>query len=267
MTRAWLCALLVMGAAQARADELTTIRGIFAAHCVRCHDGDTSFDLREPPPLTESRRWTKILQMVEEAKMPPAKENGTIAERFPMDPAVRAKLIEALTTLLGDELKIRARAQHLSSPAWRNIVDELGQRVGLTDLPKRLDAPFDADSPPRFLLPTYVLWLRETSFKACAQASEAELGRVPAQRKLIPGSAPASRRGIVTAGPWRREAVSSLHGLVFGEAPGDAALRKDVALLDRAQRASGSWVDGWTALCAIYLSGPRLQYLFSEAVQ
>jgi hypothetical protein len=252
---ALLVASLVGNRASAKVPE--PLGALVAEHCARCHDDNNALDLRALPAETDVRRWAQMLEMLESSKMPPPIRTGSFEKRFPLDPAVRGEMIDAVAALLGASADAPPSALHIKNAYWLDTVRELAAPILSPEKLKQvLNAKIVTFYPP--MTPIYLVRLDTVSANVCSALAEAESSRSAAERTLM-ATLPTSMERLSTQRANR--VVGALFTAVFGEQPTAADLTRGRELLTDLKRDTPSWAVAWTGLCASYLSGAKLQFI------
>jgi hypothetical protein len=203
------------------------------AHCLECHDETHDLDLRTLPAPEDSSAWRSIYQQVYAQRMPPPKE-GQVEERFPLDPAVRRRILTLIAPLLARAAPARPPAPRMLRPAeWDAVALEVAGAFGV-ELSRFFMVPYSGAGGAD---PVANRWFLERRAQvACAELAE---------------KAP------------NRPEVGALFAAVF-QAPADpATLAAAEAVERRAAADERGEADPWIAVCTFFLTHPRL--LFSLA--
>lgn len=250
---------LLLAAPVVRADELAALDKLVSAHCIRCHDADSILDLRELPSRTDVKTWSRMLTLLEESKMPPPARTGTIAERFPLDPAVREEMIDLIGQLLGSNVTMRIRPLHLGTRVWTQILKDLAK--GIVS-PARMDVVLEAGGrsgagPQNLIQAPYQLYLDRLSLALCTEIDQVEAKAPAISRKLVPALSKTSRAAVTA---WSGEAVRLLQTALLREPPEAKTLDEERERLNSLYKLVKNADGAWMAYCTETLSGPQLQY-------
>src|SRR5689334_14872136 len=74
----------------------SSIKATMVRHCVSCHDGDSSLDLRTPPSRNDTGSWLRIVDGVESYRMPQLDSDNSLSEHFPLDPSERYDFVQRM---------------------------------------------------------------------------------------------------------------------------------------------------------------------------
>jgi hypothetical protein len=230
------------------------IAATIEAHCVRCHDSDNTLDLTVLPAASASEVWMKILEKVESSKMPPPRRDGTVAERFPLDPAERARFLSAVSSLLGPLVDRPVPPAPIPQDIWRSLGSNLASGVVPPEVVRKILGP----SLPSggLMTPQYQRAITNTSLALCRALATADLGRPPQKRMLL-GQTPAEAR----FDPRRGSALARvLLRRTFGTDAEPETLREEVTLMAVVGK-TAPWPEPWIAACVALLSGPATMFL------
>jgi hypothetical protein len=221
--------------------------------CAGCHDARHILNLQALPPQSDKKTWNEMLEMVQSFRMPPAKKSGSPSARFPLDPAVRERLIVAIQRFIGQTEEVPP--PHISSQVWSAIVGELAS--GLIP-PQRLEALVGDVGfvMSERILPSEVVFLGHTAQQICSELVRADLRQPPARRRFTSRLEPSGHSAGAPA-----DLVGVLYRAVHGEAPSADELAAGAELFEQVLAETRSRRTAWIALCASYLAGPRLLYL------
>ena len=254
--RRLLAGLLLVIPRLAFADAQPNLRPLVEAHCVTCHDGDSVLDLRTLPPASDTATWLKILSMVETSRMPPPPK--ALDKRFPMDPEERRYFVGAVSTMLGDLVDERVRTLHLPLKVWKAAATELALPVlGKGDI-EALLAPVYFGLFPDSMTVTDQFALIVGSTSLCTAIAKADQAAERGQRQYLVGVPELATQALPVS--QRAALVKKLLAATFHEPPSREQIADGVALLQRFHQQSPTWTGAWTALCATYLSGPRMMF-------
>ena len=217
----------------ARLDELMT------AHCKGCHDHSHVLDFTTLPGAGDHRQWATILDELSAQTMPPPSKK-TVAGRFPLDPATRAEMARMITELAGDAADFHPGARFLSPAAW----SKAAARVAAPTLTDKQLEPLIGDVAGATPSTTGRLRLMSAAMQLAIDRASAAVCQALADDR----SAAA-----------RDAAITLLETSLFGEARPKQVAR-GAALYDRLLARLKDPKRTWTAVCTVYLSGPRLLY-------
>jgi hypothetical protein len=249
--RAALLVLLLWPGAGARADAPARLRAIIQSRCAGCHDDGNILDLRVLPAESDQATWLKILEMVDEERMPPVSRSGKIEGRFPLDPAARAELLELVRQILAAPLDASRRVTALPPDAWRATVTLAVTGVlpptRVAELLRAAPEHWDSD------------WVSEVA-QARLDVASLELCEAIAARgssSLLP-SLPGA--GAILDDRGARRLVAPLWRRLFGDEPSAAARQRARQQLTKFRAELGSWRAAWITWCGSLVAGPRLLF-------
>jgi hypothetical protein len=252
--------LAMLSFASVPADLAATV----GRHCLNCHDHeDGRPDLSTLPAEADRAAWLKIFSMIESRRMPPPKEDGPAEARFPLDPLVRAKMLESIAQILGDALDPPLGPRRISNRAWLNLVSRVAEPVIDGAAIKKLLATGSArfGVPPNEPSAPYEIVLDRASHEVCAAIAHADAAMEPPNQKYLAGLTAKGR----PSSKAKEEAARRLFEAVYRAPPEVSETQDAVRLLDRAWTATRDWDTAWVILCTSFLAGPKLQYTLEAA--
>jgi hypothetical protein len=246
-----LAALLGAPPAEVR-PELTELLQI---HCAGCHDEDApgDLDLRTPPAVADAEVWLAMLEQVESFRMPPPEKGGEIEDHFPIDPAQRRALVEALLEVAGPAASAPALPLRLPPEAWLQAVREIALPILGEEPLAALLAPaavrIDADRA--VLVPVQQIAFEDAAYAVCEAMLARELKLAADQRRLL--VAAFDGRGVPAI-------AERLFEVVYRRLPSEGERSELFALMSNHRQALGRWDRAWVATCQTQLSGLDLLY-------
>jgi hypothetical protein len=170
------------------------MRPMFAQFCFDCHDGkeaEAGLDLRqmiaEPSVVTSFKKWRKVVEMLENNKMPPEDETQPVStQRRELVVAVRSQLAEIIEQTAGDPGVVTMR--RLTGAEYSYTIQDL---TGL-DLDLRHELGGDAVGGEGFTNIGSVQFLQDSTLERYLHAAKkvaghAVIGAGPVQFYQDPG--------------------------------------------------------------------------------
>jgi hypothetical protein len=228
-------------ARNAAADIPADLAQIIHKSCGPCHkSSEDILDLSSLPAESDGRTWMKILDMVESNKMPPPARFGPIEKRFPLDPAVRSKLIEEVSRILGAAID-RSWPEDLNQ-SWPSVIEDFAgpylEPKQLEELKRRFGG--SPDEPAVMDLFT---------LSVCEAVAKADGARPPRSRRLT-----------LPSGARLTASVEQLFDAVYLQEPTRQDVDRGVKQLQQFHLSVNSWTKSWALLCAWYLGGPQTTF-------
>jgi hypothetical protein len=233
------------------------VRDLIAQHCADCHDKDHRLDLTTLPAPDQRQVWFKIRDKVASLEMPPI-DPSTIEGRYPLEPEIRAELVREIEQhILGAAADPPRPARFLDPRVWLSLTQRWVAPVIGRDRFAELTAPLGgartSSVAPAFtdrrMATGMQMTIDRTSVSVCRAVAETEMAKPSAARTLLPrGDTPADGQA----------AFAALARAVFGRASAD--VEGEIAIYRKFEAKLADPAKAWTAMCVLYLSGPRLWY-------
>jgi hypothetical protein len=245
--------------------EYEEVARLVRERCVSCHNANHSLNLTPLPPLDQRETWHRIANAVRSGKMPPP----SAADPFPLDPAIRSRIANAI-----EQLESRAHPEPalvaLSFEEWRSILSEVSQDL-LSKDELRLIIRDHSAYPGGLLvygdvgtgaaiedLPLRSVSQDRISVAVCTRMLEHDAARSPTDRVILPSDPRMARRAA-----WLI-ALRHVFSRVYRSEPLKDDEEDGLATMSAAATYTTDVLAPYVALCVSYVTGPKLLFAFGR---